>query len=165
MATEDNTIVTPEALVEQLRALLLHIPEYAQLTVPNAALLRSAAAANREFVQAAINTVGASPSVQSALGVAPLAMRTEADDVLRWSAVEDQLRAMLKGVAAANLTRRHRLGLTALQAYTISRSLVRKAEHAGLLPYVAEMKRANRFGRKPAKPVVPELKKPTTPTA
>jgi hypothetical protein len=72
----------------------------------------------------------------------------DTDDSTRWTAVEDELRALLKGVAAGNLTRRHRLGLTALQVYSICRQLVRKPEHADLLPHVAEMRRHNRFGRK-----------------
>ncbi|HEX9981981.1 MAG TPA: hypothetical protein VGF69_01835, partial [Thermoanaerobaculia bacterium] len=40
---------------------------------------------------------------------------------------EDELRTLLEGVSAANLIRRHRLGVTVLQAYSISRQLVRTA--------------------------------------
>jgi hypothetical protein len=163
MATENNnTLISPDAIVEQLRAVRSQIPEYSQLTSAGARTLRAASGADRSFVQASINAVGASVAVQSALGVPAEAMRAEADEAMRWSAVEDELRAMLKGVAAANLTRRHRIGLNALQAYAISRVLVRKPEHADLLPHVAEMKRTNRFGRSRVK-ADPELKKkPTT---
>jgi hypothetical protein len=167
MATNIETPVQPELMVEQLRALRQQIPEYAQLTVSDAKTLRGPATADAGFVTAAINAIGASPVVQSAVGLTPEALRQEASEVVRWVAVEDELRAMLKGVATANLTRRHRVGLAALQAYGISRMLVRKPEHANLLPHVAEMKRLNRFGRGKAKadPLAkpPVVKPPVTP--
>ena len=52
-------------------------------------------------MNASINAIGASPGVASALGVTPEAF-LEADDAVRWSAVGDELRAMLQGVIAAN---------------------------------------------------------------
>jgi hypothetical protein len=85
-----------------------------------------AASANAGFVNASINAVGASAVVANAVGSTPEALRQEAADTARWTAVEDELRAMLKGVAETNLARRHRVGLTSLQAYGISRMLVRK---------------------------------------
>lgn len=145
-----NVVVplTPEALVAQLRAYREQIPEYTQLTQVSSKVLRAAAAANIHFIHASINAVGTSLSVQNALSTNEGTLWQEASDSARWTAVEDELRALLKGVAAANLTRRHRLGLTALQVYSISRQLVRKEEHSDLLPHVAEMRRHNRFGRK-----------------
>jgi hypothetical protein len=149
MTTEsNNTPITPEEMVEQLRALRRQIPEYSQLTNANAATLRRAASIDGNFVQATINAIGASSAVQSALGKTPEMLRQEAEDAGRWTAVEDELRAMLKGVIAANLTRRHRIGLTALQTYSISRQLVRQQEHSDLLPHMQEMKRLNRLGRR-----------------
>ena len=158
----NNTLISPDAIVEQLRAVRSQIPEYSQLTIANAQTMRAASGADRRFIEASINAIGASPMVQSAVGVPAETMRAEADEAVRWTAVEDELRAMLKGVTAANLTRRHRLGLNALQAYAISRALVRKPEHADLLPHVAEMKRTNRFGRARAKADPALKKKPTT---
>jgi hypothetical protein len=149
MDTNTNPNVTvPGEVVEKLRALRPLIPEYTQLTVARAQALRAAAAADTAFVHASINTIAASQIVEHAVGRTPEAMLLEADEAARWTAVEDELRAMLKGVVAANLTRRHRLGLSALQTYSIAQALVRKPENADLLPHVAEMKRTNRFGRK-----------------
>ena len=54
-------------------------------------------------------------------------------------------RTMLRGVAAANLSRRHRVGLITLQTYSISRQLVRKKAHANLLPHVDGMRHLNKF--------------------
>jgi hypothetical protein len=160
-ATAGETPVKPESIAEQLRALRQQIPSYSQLTTAEAQSLRSVAGADPAFVHASINSIGASPGVEAAIGLTPEALRLEADEALRWTAVEDELRAMLKGVAAANLTRRHRLGTVALQAYGISRLLVRRPEHADLLPHLAEMKRLNRFGRGKVKVQEP-VKKPAT---
>jgi hypothetical protein len=143
------TVTSPEALVEQLRVLRLQIPEYSQLTVSEAASLRRAATIDRKFMQATIDTVGASLAVQGALGKTPEGLQEEAADMERWTKVEAELRAMLQGVMAANLTRRHRMGVTALQTYSISRQLIRQPENLHLLPHVQEMKRLNRMGRRP----------------
>jgi hypothetical protein len=174
MATKANptiieTPVKPEAMVEQLRALRQQVPSYSQLTAAETKSLRMAAGADPAFVHASINAIGASTGVEAAIGLTSEALRVEADEAVRWTAVEDELRATLKGVAAANLTRRHRLGTIALQAYGISRMLVRRPENADLLPHLAEMKRLNRFGRgrvkveEPVKKPEDPVKKPTTP--
>jgi len=64
--------------------------------------------------------------------------------------------ALLKGIVAANLIRRHRIGLVTLQTYNICRQLVRKKDHSNLLPHVEMMKRLNKFGRKRVKTPPPE---------
>jgi hypothetical protein len=140
--------ITPEVLVAGLRAYRERIPDYTQLPTLSSKILRSAAATNIHFVHASINAVGTSSYVQGAIGTTDETLWKDADESARWTAVEDELRALLQGVAAGNLIRRHRLGLTALQVYSISRQLIRKPEHSNLLPHVAEMKRQNRFGRR-----------------
>jgi hypothetical protein len=147
-AGEGTTVLDPSAIVEQLRAMRQHIPGFEQLSVAESAKIRGAAKANADFVQATINAVGASSAVQSVLGRAPDDLRSDIDDAGSWTSVEDELRSILKGVTAANLVRRHRVGLTALQTYHITRQLVRDKQHADLLPHVAEMRRLNRFGRR-----------------
>ena len=157
METKSNvTTITPEELIEQLRAIRAHIPEYVQLTTADALTLRRAANVSPQFLHASVNGVGASQPLQAALGRNPEELRQEEDALTRWSAVEDELRATLHGVMSANLTRRHRLGVTALQAYQISRQLVRQPGNHDLLPHVQEMRRLNTFGkrRKAAQPQV-----------
>ena len=157
METRSNvTTVTPEELIEQLRAIRAHIPDYVQLTIADAATLRTVAHVSPQFLHASVNSVGASQPLQAALGRNPEELRQEEDSLTRWSAVEDELRATLQGVISANLTRRHRLGLTALQAYQISRQLVRQPGNRDLLPHVEEMRRLMTFGkrRKAAQPQV-----------
>ena len=149
--------MTPDVMVAQLRAMREHVPEYTQLAIPDARAIRRVAHVNQELVQAAINSLGASDGVQSLLGVTASEVQHETEDAARWTAVEDELRAMLSGVAAANLIRRHRIGLVTLQTYNICSQLVRKKEHANLMPHVETMKRLNKFGRKRVKtPTQPE---------
>jgi hypothetical protein len=143
----DTTPVTPDALVAQLRAMRAHIPDYGQLPVPKARQIRAVAHVDGPFVQATINAAGASDRLQTTLGRTPEQLQQETEDAARWTAVEDELRAMLKGVASANLVRRHRIGLAALQTYSVSRQLVREEGQSDLLPHLAEMKRLNKFGR------------------
>ena len=145
---EPASVVTPDAIVEQLRAIRQQIPEYTQLPIPDAKAMRRVAHINPDFIDAAINAIGASGTVQNAVGRNEINLRDEQNNASRWTAVEDELRAMLRGVVAANLIRRHRVGLTVLQAYNISRQLVRQKEHADLLPHVQGMRRMNKFGRK-----------------
>lgn len=157
--------LTPEQIVEHLRMLRQHVPDFGPLSVPNAAALRQTAHVDADFTQEAINTIGASPPVADALRRKPETVAAERDDVSRWSAVEAELRAMLEGVAAANLSRRHRVGLTTLQTYSIARQLARRPDNADLLPHVAAMRRCNKFGRRRrvAQPVAPAP--PTAPPA
>jgi hypothetical protein len=143
--------LAPEAIVEQLRTLRSQIPEYVQLPTADAQSLRRAANVDANFVQASINAVTESARVAAVLGRSAADLRQETVDADRWTTVEDELRAMLNGVAAANLVRRHRIGLTALQTYNICRQLVRQKEHSALLPHVQGMKRLNKFGKKHAK--------------
>lgn len=145
---QEPAAATPDSIIEQLRVVRQQIPEYTQLAIPDAKAIRRVAHINSDFIDAAINAVGASDVVQTAVGRTNADLREENEDAGRWTAVEDELRAMLKGVVAANLVRRHRVGLAALQTYNISRQLIRQKEHAGLLPHVQGMKRLSKFGRR-----------------
>ncbi len=161
VAPTDPVPISPDALIAQLRVLRDQIPGYQHLPVLDAKSIRRVA-------HASFNAIGASDLVQVPVQRTPEDLRQELDVAGRWTQVADELRAMLEGVEGANLDRRHRLGLVALQAYTISRALVRKKENSALLPHVAEMKRLNKFGRKRktmATPAPVPSPKPTTPRA
>jgi len=168
IAADGTTPFTPEQILEQLRILRLHVPEFGPLATSESSPLHMAARVPADLVLAAINTVGASPEVKSVIGKTPETLLAEQEDHGRWSAVEAELETLLSGVADANLARRYRLGLTALQTYNITRQLVRQKEHADLLPHVESMRRLNRFGRRrrasAAQPAVqPPAKPPVAP--
>jgi hypothetical protein len=151
-AAAQDPAVTPEAIVEQLRVMRGQIPEFVQLPAADAKSIQAVASVHPEFAQAAINAIGASQVVLSVVGRTPEDLQQETETAARWSKVEDELKSMLQGVSSANLTRRHRIGTSALLTYSLSKSLVRSPEHSALLPHLALMRKANRFGRahKPA---------------
>ncbi|MCU1245969.1 MAG: hypothetical protein JWN02_1879 [Acidobacteria bacterium] len=146
-AVDATTPLTPEQIVEQLRALRQHVPAYQQLTTIEAQPLQPAANVSEAFVQTSINAVSALPIMETTLGRSAQDLREDTAEAARWTAVEDELRAMLKGVETANLTRRHRIGQAALHAFGIARQLARRPEHGDLLPHIAELKRLNRVRR------------------
>jgi len=159
-AAADGQSVTPETVVETLRALREQIPEYVQLAPADAKSARTVASVHPDFAQAGINAIGASPLVQAVVGQTPEALQQESESAARWSMVEDELAAMLKGVSYANLMRRNRVGEAALTAYAVSKKLVRSPEHAGLLPHLEQMRKTNHFGRN-QRPKVPPAPAPT----
>ncbi len=151
--------ITPEEAVQQLRALRDRIPEFTQLSTAEVRTLARAASVNARAIQSAINAVGAAEPLRSALGTSAEELRQESELNERWNAIIEELEAMLKGARAAQIVRRHRLGLIAMQAYQISRQLARRKENANLLPHVAAMRQHFAVGRRrvrPAEPVKPE---------
>jgi len=140
--------ITPEEVVETLRALRQRIPEYLQLQPSDAKSARALASLDGPFKQAAFNAVGASELIAKAVGLTADELRQINEEADHWSAAADELRALLQGVISAILTRRHRVGVASLQTYKITGQLVRHENHADLLPHLHEMKRLNRFGRR-----------------
>src|SRR5205814_5432518 len=140
--------IEPQELVAELRLLRARIPRYKQLTGRQAQSMVRVAHLHPEFVDAGINATGAAEVAAQLLGQTSDGLRGEQLDAGRWTAAEDELRALLKGVSAANLERRYRIGQVVLQIYGILRQLVRGKNNAHLLPWVEAMKRTNRFGHK-----------------
>jgi len=141
----------PAVLIAQIRAMREVIPDYTQLPLSSRQSLAAVASTDREFIRASINGVAESSAVEQAVGRTPEDLRQEASAVNNWTDLEDEVRGLLAGLAAANLVRRNRLGEVALTVYAVSRRLVRQQQHANLLPHVEMMKRLNRFGVKKAK--------------
>ena len=160
--------LTPEALVEQLRATQAQIGEVTPLTPAERQSLRNRTRASDPVLQASINVIGALDIVEQAVGLPADAVRQLHDEANRWIAVEGELRAMLNGVSGANLIRRQRLDFLASQAYNIGRRLARDPAYAILLPHLEEIKRLKSFKRRkkavqaPA-PEPPAQEDPATP--
>jgi hypothetical protein len=153
--------LTPEAIVEQLRALRSQMPDYQQIPVSKAHSLRTLAHIDPVFVQAAINTIGANSGVGSLIGSSQAEAQQDVTDDARWSAVEDELVGLLQGVRAMNLVRQHRIGQMATQTYALTKRLIRQDQHSALISYVQEMKRHNRLGRTRAKSAPPADPQPS----
>ena len=162
ITADEPVAVEPEALVEQLRSMRQFIPDYIQLRIPDARVIRATAYVDPRFVQAAISAISACHCLRGALDNTPTDLNREVAEAARWAALEEELKAMLQGVVAANLVRRHRLGMATLQTYSISRQLVRQEGHTDLLPHVAAMRQFNRFGRRRKNPGEEPKVPPTT---
>ncbi|HEX7150912.1 MAG TPA: hypothetical protein VF618_05445 [Thermoanaerobaculia bacterium] len=152
VSLDGTPLATPEQLIEQLRAMRQHIPEFEPLPVGSAKARSRAGHVGDTFLQVGISAIGASPLVASAIGKDAETALQERDEAARWSAFETELRTLLEGVAGANRTRSQRLGILALQAYTIAKGLVRQQEHAALVPLVEAMRGMNKFARKAKHP-------------
>jgi len=139
--------LTPEAVVEQLRALIPSMPGYVQLPKATARSLHAAAAVNPQFVDSAMAAIDASDLVSNGVGATSEELRTDIDQASRWAAVREVLREMLNGLDAAVLTRKYRVGSAALRAYSVARSVARRQDQAHLLTHIDSMKRHVRVGR------------------
>ena len=150
---EDTHVVPiePEELVQELRRLRERVPNYGQLPIHQAQSMVRVAHLNPEFVNAGLSAAGAYPGTQLLTGMTPEELWQQKEDAAHWTAVEDELTAMLAGVKAANLKRRHNLGQAVLQIYTVLRGLIKKKEHSDLIPFVEMMKQTNQIRGKSQK--------------
>jgi hypothetical protein len=139
--------VTPESIIDQLRALRVKIPNYVQLPVSEAKKMHVIAHLNPQLALAAIQAVGASARVEATVGRSAEELLVAREMAARWTAVRDELKATLDGVSSAVLTIKHDFGQSVLLTYAVSKKLVKVREHSDLLPYVAMMRNANRLGR------------------
>jgi hypothetical protein len=141
-------MLDPETVVGQLRALREQIAEVTPLSVGERKALRVRAKTTNQILQASINVIGASEQVSQAIAQPADAVRRLYDEANRWTAVEDELRTMLQGIAGANLVRRERLALVTAQAYKVGTELVRDPANALLMPHVQEVRRLRRIARR-----------------
>ena len=158
--------LAPEAVVEVLRATRAQIGEVAPLTAAQRRALRDRIRTSNPILQASINVIGALDNVSQAVGQPADGVRQLYDEANRWTAVEDELRGMLNGVAGANLIRRQRIALITAQAYTIGSQLARDPANAVLVPHVEEIKRLKSFARRKKAaqaPGTPQSPAPGTP--
>src|SRR5258708_3112309 len=63
-----DPVMTPEAIVEQLRILRAQIPNYVQLSIPESKSLRPVSILNPGFTQTAIDAIGSSSRVEGTVG-------------------------------------------------------------------------------------------------
>jgi hypothetical protein len=147
--------LTPDAVVERLRALRGEIGEVAPLTVAQRRTLRNRARASASIQQASLSVLGALDNVSQAIGQPAADVRQLYDEATHWSMVEDELRAMLNGIAGANLIRRDHVARVAAQAFAIGVQLARDPANAVLVPHLQEVKRLKGFKKRKRAPRAP----------
>jgi hypothetical protein len=162
---QQTPALTPEAIVEQLRAISGQVPEAVPLTPDQRDTVRNRArtAKNGEILQTTISMVGTTDVISNAVGHDADGVRQLCDDSNRWAVVEDELRALLNGVSSANLVRRQQLAVIADTAYGVGLQLVRNPEHAALVPHVLEVKRLKSIGRRKKTATTPQTPAPPVP--
>lgn len=145
----ENMFLTPDEMLEHLRALVARIPDVPALT-PNERKLAKKAKNNLPMAElrASLAIAQVSDRVTQALGASPETAEQWLNDAQEWGPVERELLGVTKAVADANLIRRQRASIVALQAYAIGRQLVRDPEHAALIPHVLEVKRLKALRRR-----------------
>ena len=148
MSDTIQTMLAPEAVVDELRTMRAQIAEVKPLTNEQRRLLKQRTRMSNPVLQASINALGASDNVSLAVGQPPAEVRQLHEECNRWTAVEDELRTLLNGIAGANLIRRQRVELAAAQAFVISKELVRDPAHAVLVPHVQEIQRLKSAARR-----------------
>jgi hypothetical protein len=149
--SQEPVFFDPTELVAELRRLRERIPNYGQITNREAQSMVRVAHLDPAFVGAGISAIGAFPRAKDVVGWTGEELTVSQEEAARWTAVEDELSAMLQGVSAANLKRRHAIGTAVLYAYAIFRRLAKEDEHSNLIPYVDEMKRTSRSNGKSRK--------------
>jgi hypothetical protein len=166
-AATDTAMLTPEQFIEQLRAMQQQLPEFVQLPkLRGIGHIRRVANMATELAHDGIGAISVSETVQSAIGQTAEQMHQAEDEIGRWAVAENEARTLLRGLSAANLVRRHRIGLALMQVYNVSRQLVRQEEHAHLLPHVERMSQVRKLGRRRIKAETePQTEPQVKPTA
>ena len=144
----DKPPVEPAELIAVLREYASRIPHYTHLTNAEVVAMRKAASLDRDWIVNAVNLLGASPTIEHALGSSAPELLGELAATLEWSEGEQAARTLLHGIASANLVRRHALGLKALQIYGIAQQLIRNPEHHDLRPQVEKLKQMNKMRKR-----------------
>ncbi len=141
-------MLTPEQFVEQLRALRAQVAEVSPLTADQRRILRNQGSLSETVIQASINVISASGTIETAVGAPAEGVQTMVDEANRWEIVENELKATFKGVEGANLIRRQKIAIIAAQAYGIGKQLARVPQNAELVPHVAEVKHQRTLARR-----------------
>jgi hypothetical protein len=157
--------LTPEAIVEQLRAISSQVPEASPMTADQRKALRDQGrtARNGEILQTTISLVGTTDIISNAVGQDADGVRQLCDTWNRWAVVEDVLRSLLNGVSSANLVRREQLAAIADTAYGVGSKLARYPGHAAVVPHVAEIKRLKNAGSRKKASTTPQSPSPNGP--
>jgi hypothetical protein len=151
MSHETDSPITPEEMLAVLQQLATRIPHFTILTQEQSLAIRRAATLDPEWVNKAVFALDESSVIERAIGNSYEELRDEIEIDSRWAVVESQLATLMRGVKAANVLRRHAIGLKALQIYGIAKQLVRQPEHMHLISLVEELTNMNKLGKRKKK--------------
>ena len=131
------------ARLQELRLMRDQIPRFViPATSKEAARLNSAASVPLEFIELTAVAIASQKALVRGEGATPAQMR----DLLRYaeaySPMADELDALAQFVRFSVNTARNAAGSEALTTYSLAQRLAKRRENAGLVPHVADMRRA-----------------------
>ncbi|HEV7486708.1 MAG TPA: hypothetical protein VGQ65_13605 [Thermoanaerobaculia bacterium] len=154
--------LTPEAIVEQIRAMRSQVDDLTPLDKAQRQQLKQRTRRQpAPVVEASISVISSSGTVAQAVGQPAEDVLQLQSDVARWAMVEAELQSFFEGIEGANLVRRERLAFIASQAYSFGSQLVRNPENVDLLPQVKEMQRRKVAARRKKAQANPQSPSPS----
>jgi hypothetical protein len=145
-------LANPGALIEAFRYLQQRIPGFIQLSAQEERSLIRVSSLDPEFIEAGLRAGSASSETKKIVGRSGEELRQEAEEIRNWDEFESEVRALLKGISAANRKRRHRLGTAILDLYNILGITIDTEGQRHLRPYYEEMKRAYKNRKRKREP-------------
>ena len=159
---QPTTKLTPEAIIEQIRAMRSQVDDVTPLDKAQRQQLKQRARRQpAPVVEASISVINSSGTVAQAVGQPAEEVLQLQSDVARWALAAAELHSFFQGIEGANLVRRERLAFIASQAYSFGSQLVRNPENAGLLPQVEEIQRRKIAARRKKAQANPQTPSPT----
>ena len=137
-------MIEAETLVKGVDVLQQRLPGFTQLSLRERRSMMRAANLEPELIETGLEAAAAWEHTQLYTRRTDEELRCEAEEIRRWDRAERKLQALVDGIAAANLKRKHRLGRAILQIYTALRDEMHEPDQSTvhLRPYFENMKRA-----------------------
>ncbi len=161
--TPQPPMLDPDEAIAELQAFQARIPDFTELTLQEREYLRRSARISEEAIQASFGVLDVSGDVAQIVGQ-PENVRQLHEKVGRWTTFEREVKAMLQRVVDANIVRRQRLRLMAVQAYLIAQQYARTPGNAGLETHVKEVRRLRASARRRKASPPPDPGTPSTST-
>jgi hypothetical protein len=142
--TNPPQLVEPEMLLQGLRLLQERLPGFTQLSVKEKRSHARAANLDPEFIEGGLQAAAMWRLTKLYVKRSGEQLRQEDEVSRRWDETIAGWRAILDGLEAANLKRKHHLGRAILQIYRILGIFMRgnHPEEAYMRPYYENMRRA-----------------------
>lgn len=141
LAALDAAVADPQMLVDALMYVQERIPGFVVLPVRERRSMGNAAHLDPEFLETGLQAATAFRGLKQMMGRSGEELREDQDEIRRWDEVERHLRAITKGIADANLRRKHGLGEIILAFYGILRALTADPAYSYLRPFYEEMQK------------------------
>lgn len=132
--------LTPEEALAQLRNLQAQLPDVTELTARERTVIKRSTRINQAAIEASLGVLDVSDDVAHVVGQ-PDDVRQLVGDSGRWVTFENELKATLRRVSDANVIRRKRIRVLAVQAYLIGQQVARTPGNGNLETHVTEVKR------------------------